>query len=181
MTGEILQAILDEIKAMIDGQGGTILLKTNYKPKDLPSYTMPLYLIHLVGAPESYEYPGGLTRQEWQWALNSYNYVPNEAVDDDKAYSTDLLNVVDQTRRHFANYAQFITPGMKTILDNYGLRMTYMGITDADVIDESGLEMGYKIDYDCVSFDSDTTALIDSTQVLEHVVQVNNPPFSDPA
>lgn len=181
MTGEILEAILNEIKAMIGGKGGTLLLKTNYKPKDLPSYTMPLYLIHLVAAPESYEYPGGLTKMEWQWALNSYNYEPNEAVDDDNGYSTGLLDVIDDVRRHFSNYAAFLTPGMATILDKYGFRFTFMGITEADVIDESGLEMGFRIAYDCVSFDSDTVATIPSDEVLEVVHQINNPPFSNPA
>ena len=175
MIGEILQAVMNECKAFYSDKGGTFILKTDYEPSNLPSYTMPLCLLDLLEAPESGQCIGGLTKMDWLFALNSYNYQPNPTNDEDGGYSANLLNVVDEIRRHFTK-GRFLTQGMTDILNNYGFRCTLSGLMPGDALDQDGLVMGYKVVFDSVSFDVETESVIDSTEPLEHVEQIDYPP-----
>lgn len=102
MTGEILDAVLNEIQALLEGTGAMVMLKTNFKPGKAPDNTGNFVLLGLPDAEETFQYPGGLTRVDWQWALNSYNYEPDAMHDDKSGYSTSLLNFIDTVRRHFS-------------------------------------------------------------------------------
>lgn len=179
MIGDILDAVLKECRAMLEDTGGTVILKTDYKPSNLPSYQMPLVLVQMVNAAEAYQYPGGATKVDWQFAMNSYNIEPDMMVDDETDYSTSLLNVIDDTRVHFSNFSPYLTTGMGDILVKYGFRFTLSGVMEADHMEQDGLTMGYKIVFDSMAIDMSTTEDTDSVP-LEHVVQVDNPPFSDP-
>lgn len=189
MIGDILNAILQETVALSRTweNYGTVLLKTDYKNTKLVDYAMPLVIVDLADGVDSKQYPGGLTRMEWQYAFNSYNYSPDGYVDDTTGYSTSLLKIpIDEIRRHF-EIGKWIAedpnaPGtylMNIILDLYGFRFTFSGVTPADHLDEDGLVMGYKIGFDSVSFDNVTKAVVYSDEVLEVVEQVDNPPFDE--
>ncbi len=45
MIGEILNAVLSECTALLDGTGASVLLKTNFKLKDGLTNSMPLVLL----------------------------------------------------------------------------------------------------------------------------------------
>ena len=172
MIGRILQAVIDECKALpIDGVG-TIILKTDYRSSNLESYAMPLLLLDLMEAPESGQYIGALTRMDYIFALNSYNYEPNSGCDPDGGYSTSLLNIIDTIRRHFS-YGVWITSEMTDILNSYGFRFTLGGLTPADPLEADGLIMGYKVVFDSISFDVETNDVAPSTAVLEDVIDLN--------
>lgn len=177
MIGEILQAVMNECTEFYKDKGGSFILKTDFANKNLPTYSMPLCLCDLIDAEESGQFIGGVTRMDWRFGINSYNYQPNTTNEDDGGYSTSLLNVIDDIRQHFSK-GIFLTQGMADILENYGFRFTLSGIMTADALDEDGLVMGYKIIFDSISIDTNTNPLATSTNPLEFVVQVGNPPFN---
>lgn len=187
MIGKIINAVLQECLALSHtwDNPGTILLKTDYKNSKLPDYAMPLVIVDVPDAPDSLQYPGGLTRMEWLLNFNSYSYSPDGYVDDATGYSTSLLEIpIDEIRRHFSIGAWIYvgtpeSPAMADILDLYGFRFTFSGVTTADALTEDGLVMGFKIGFDSVSFDSATKAVVPSVNPLEEVDQVNNPPFDE--
>lgn len=179
MIGDILNAVIQEAKAFLASNAGTILLKTDYKASNLPSYSMPLLLIDLLEAPDTYQYPGGATRVDWNFALNAYNYAPDPKGDDTTGYSNQLLDIIDSIRQHFSvgDWTSGNSPTMTDLLYNYGFRFTLSGITQADALDEDGLVKGYKILFETSAIDNSTNELVESSQVLEYVTQVGNPPF----
>ena len=177
MIGDILNAVMQECKALLADQAGTVILKTDYKASNLPSYAMPLLLVDLYDATDSVQYPGGLTRVDWNFAFNSYHNAPDPKVDDDSGYSIGLLDVIDSIRQHFSIGA-WLTHGMTNILNNYAFRFTLSGISPADALEQEGLIMGYKIIFDSAAVDTGTSGTVLSSQVLEVVDQINNPPFN---
>lgn len=102
MIGEILQAIEDEAKELLSGTGASVMLKTNFMPKKTPDNSGYFILLGIEDAPDSLQYPGGLTRMDWNWAFNSYNWEPDAYNDDHSGYSTSLLNFIDRIRAHFS-------------------------------------------------------------------------------
>jgi hypothetical protein len=169
MINEILQAVIDECNALFLNTGGTVIFKTDFKSDSLVTYTMPLLIVDVVDAPDSGQQIGGLTRVDWMFAMNSYNYMPNSQIIDDKGYSTSLLKPIDTIRQHFSN-GVWLTSGMTDILNNYGFKFALSGITGADALEQDGIILGYKIMFDSLAFDSDTLDTIDSTEELETII-----------
>lgn len=178
MTGDILNAVIAECKALFTDTGGTVLLKTDYKASALPGYTMPLILIDLADAPDTYQYPGGASRVDWSFFLNTYEYVPNPT-DDDGGYSVDLLLIIDIVRRHFAKgvWLNTASPNLTDMLNRYCFKFTLGSTEPADHIEQDGMKMGYKLTFESVGIDNDTNNVVDSTSTLTTVTQVGNPPF----
>lgn len=102
MLGEILQSILQETKTLLSGTGATVLFKTNFVNKKMPDNNGNFVLLEIDNAPDTIQFPGGLTRCDWNWSFGSYNFEPNAYVDDDTPFSTSLLNFIDQIRQHFS-------------------------------------------------------------------------------
>lgn len=103
MINNILFALLKESRAFLEGTGGQVMLKTDFKPAKLPDYTMPLVLLAVENAEDSFQYPGGLTQMGWRIGFNSYNYEPDAYDDDPSEYSTNLLYFpIDAIRQHFS-------------------------------------------------------------------------------
>jgi len=174
MTGEILQAVIDECKALLKDGVGTIILKTDYRSNQLETYTMPLLLLDMQEAPDSGQYIGGMSHLDWSWAMNSYNYEPGSYVDADQGYATSLLNIIDTIRRHFS-FGVWLTLGMTAITNTYGFRITTLGgLVPADQLEGDGLIMGYKIMFESLGFDIETENVAPSTAPLEHVEQVGD-------
>lgn len=180
MLGEITDAILQECKALLSDTGAQVMLKTNFMPKKLPDNTGNFILLHVDGNGEDCQYPGGLTRMDWKYWFNSYNYEPDAYVDDDSGFSTSLLNFVDMVRQHFSLGALgrtgWLTPAMNQIFDTYGFQFTLTGITPADALDQDGLIMGFKVGFDSTAFDSVTDFTLLDRPLLT-VEQIDNPPF----
>jgi len=175
MIGEIMQAVIDECKALFDGKGGTFILKTDYDSTELTNYTMPLCLLDVVDADDRYRVIGGGTDMGWILALNSYNYSPNPTAEDDGGYSSMLLNVVDEVRRHFSK-GIWLTPGMTTMAEVYATSMMLSAVMAGDALDRDGLVKGFKILFDTASVDTETSNVKMSTSVLESVEQICYPP-----
>lgn len=177
MINDILNAVMQECKAFLTDKGGTVILKTDYKASNLPTYTMPLLLVDLLDASEALQYPGGRTQIDWAFALNSYANMLDPTIDDNSGESINLLKVIDDIRRHFS-IGKWLTAGMTDILNNYCFKFTLSGITPADALNEDGLVMGYKIMFDSVGLDSVTDSVQDSIYATATIEQVNNPPFN---
>lgn len=181
MIGDILNSVMQECRAKLKGTGGTVILKTDYKSDKLPSYTMPFLLVELLGDEDSYQYPGGLTRVDWRFALNCYHNMPDPTIDDDSGFSRYLLDVIDDIRRHFQNGIWLnttVTPIMDDILNNYNFKFTLSGIQQADALEHDGTIMGYRIVFDSVALDNQTDENPLSSAPLATVTEVNNPPFN---
>ncbi len=194
MLGEITQAILQEVKTLLQGTGATVILKTQFQNKKLPDYNGNLVMMDIEAAPDSVQYPGGLTRMDWKWGFGSYNWELDAYVDDDTDYSTGLLDFIDKIRVHFtANFGNLVNPGTKPYIEGtgwltqamgdvfniYGFQLTLTGLTTADALDQDGLVMGFKIGADSTAFDSSTKYVKDNVY-LSKVMQKNNPPFLGP-
>lgn len=181
MLGEILQAILDECDALLSDTGAMVMLKTNFTPKKLPDNNGTFILLGIEDAPESGQYPGGLTQMDWKSAFNSYAYEPDAYVDDHSGFSTSLLDFIDRVRQHFSlaglGRIGWLTPGMTNIYNTYGFQFTLQGLTTADPVDQDGLIMGYKIGFESTSFDN-VTQYTEQDITLLTVTQIDNPPFS---
>ena len=177
MINDILNAVMQECRAFLTDKGGSVILKTDYKASNLPTYTMPLILTDLLDASEAFQYPGGRTQLSWMFALNSYANMLDATIDDNSGNSINLLQVIDDIRRHFS-IGNWITEGMGNVLNNYCFKFTLSSISPADALNEDGLVMGYKIIFDSVALDTVTDVVQDSVSVVEVVEQVGNPPFN---
>jgi hypothetical protein len=172
MIGAILNAVMQECRALLADTGGEVILKTDYKNSNLPSYTMPLLIVDLLDAPDTMQYPNGRSRVDWNFALNSYANMPDPLIDDNSGSSMELLNVIDRIRIHFSA-GFWKTDAMYTVQTTYCFKFTLTGISPADALNEEGLVIGYKINFDGIAIDSDTDATVLSDQPLQHVTQVN--------
>jgi hypothetical protein len=175
MIDEILDGVIKESRELLKDIGGTVILKTNYKSTNLPSYSMPLLLLDLVDGGDTGQYAGGTTHTDWLFAFNSYNYEPDSYTDDATGYSTGLLKVIDDIRQHFSK-GNWLTQGMIDVLNNYCFKYTLSGILPADAIDQDGLVMGYRIVFDSIAIDNSTNAVQISKSVLQYVEQIGYPP-----
>jgi len=177
MIDDILNAVAQECKQFLADSGGTIILKTDYSPKKMEGYTMPLLIIEMLPASEAYQYCGGVSRVDWMFKLNSYNYMPDGMIDDDTDYSRGLLKVIDDIRQHFSK-GVYISSLMTDVLNNYCFKFTLSNVQNADNLDGEGLNIGYGIVFDSCAIDPSTNFTQTSTQPLTTVAQVNNPPFN---
>lgn len=183
MIGEILNAVLQECKALLEGTGAEVILKTNMKSMVKESYSGNLILVDISDAPDSKQYANGLTQVDWKFGFNSYNYEPDAYVDDATGFSTKLLDFIDTIRQHFTSGLvndAWLTQGMTDIFNQYGFQYTFGGIGVAEAVETDGLIMGYRIDMESTALDEATLSIIDSTSTLQKVQQVGNPPFTPP-
>lgn len=177
MIGEILNAVLLECRALLEGTGAEVILKTNLKQMTKENYSGNFILLDVQDAPESLQYPGGLTRMDWKFGFNSYNFEPDAYVDDQTGYATSLLNFIDMIRQHFTNgldNAAWLTQGMTDIFNLFGFQYTFGGVTVAEAVEADGFIMGYKIDMESTALDQGTLAIVDSSSPLQNVVQHQN-------
>ena len=179
MTGDIIDAIMKESKAIPDLQVGTVILKTDFKLADIDSYSMPMLLFELLEGGESRQLIGGITRLDYYVALNVYAQAPDQLGDDTTGYSPSLLNIIDTIRVHFSNGRLYgwLTQGMTDILNNYGFRFSLGGIVEADALEGDGLLMGKRLVFETISFDMATCNNPQSTSPVTSVAQVGNPPY----
>lgn len=184
MIDKILDAVLNEAKLFLeqDGFGGQILLRTDFKPSHIPDYTMPLVLLALEDATDSFLYPGGLTQMGWHFGFNSYAYEADGYVDDESSYSTSLLrHPIDTIRQHFSlgmlGKIGWLNPDMYKVYKDYQFQFTLQNVSAADQLDQSGLVMGYKIGFGSTSLDF-STLFTENCVRLDIITQVDNPPFS---
>ena len=182
MLDEIVNAILAESLAYMaanprpDGAIGQVIFKTQFKPEKIGSYGMPLLILDVLDGPETTQYLGGVTRVDWIFAFNSYNYEPDQSADETASgYSTSLLKFIDDIRTHFT-FGVWLTSGFASILSKYGFRFTLSGVMKADAIDQDGLVMGWKIIMDSIAIDTSTDYIVESTSTLEFPGFINNPP-----
>lgn len=185
MIDEILQAILEEAKAYLasisDDTLGTamVIKKTNITDESKTTYTYPLLMIGVVDGAETSLYLGGTKREDWMFDFSSYAYSPDAAVDDDSGYSTSLIKIVDLVTNHFAAGLAndlWLTQGMTDIFNTYDFQFTLMGLSRADPLEASGMAQGWKINMDSIGIDDNTSTVVQSTSVLEHVTQIDYPP-----
>lgn len=182
MIGEILDAVLQECKALQSGTGASVMLKTNLAAMKKESYSGNFILLDIQDAQPSEQYPNGLTRMDWKFSFNTYQFEGDAMVDDNSGYATSLLNYIDMIRRHFSSGLinnLWLTQGMRDVWDNYGFQFTFGGITVADALEENGFLMGWKIDMESTALDDETSSIKPSNSGLEIVTQINNPPFDN--
>lgn len=183
MIGEIIFAVMQETLAFMQannqntGTVGTVILKTDYQPNNQQTYGTPFVLVDLLDAEESGQMIGGITRMDWQFALNSYNLFPDNYMDDQSGTTAQLLNFIDSVRQHFS-LGIWLTQWMPNVFNAYGFKFTLSGVQQADALDQDGTIMGYRIVFDSTAFDSSTSLMQQSTQPLTTVTQVDNPPFN---
>jgi hypothetical protein len=140
MIGEILDSVLKECQALLSSTGATVILKTNFLPKKTPDNNGNFILLGLDAAPDTTQYPGGLTRCDWKWDFGSYNWEPDAYGDDQSGFSTDLLNFIDRIRQHFSLGA--LGKGVAMPGDTLKIGVIYQVINGTIVYDGNPLTAG---------------------------------------
>lgn len=184
MTGEILNAVLMECKQLLQSTGAMVILKTDFKkPDGGVTYSGNMIMLSMDDAQESFRYPGGLTRMEWNMGFDSYNYEPNTMADDESGYSEQLLNFVDMIRQHFSSALEtggFLTQAMQNVYNTYGFQFTFGGVRPATGLELDGLVMGWGIYMESTALDQSTLNTVPSSSPLMFVNQIvpTPPPVS---
>jgi hypothetical protein len=159
ITADIIHAIQTEIKYYLDGVGSYVL-DTNLA-NDI-SFALPLIVIEIKQAPDSARLPGnGITRIDYDIVFRVYNFEPGAYNDEDGGYSASLMDFIDATRQYLCNEV-WQTNEMKAITDNYGFRMEFQGIQDAEPLEgEETLYLGQKLTFASIAFDQTTNSTYD--------------------
>jgi hypothetical protein len=162
ITGDIIYAIMQELKYLFLDKEGTVILDTQLK-EDM-SYNFPLCICEMDSAPESARLPGnGTTRLGYYFALRVYNFETNAYNEDDKGYATTLLDITDEVRQHFENEI-WETQKMVDLTTNYGFRLTFGGINRAETLQiEDKMVMGYRLEFNTIAIDNKTNTYTDMT------------------
>lgn len=154
LKGEIIYAFSQELKALFADGSVTILVKTDNKNNQQPTYKLPLVEIDMQPGGDSGEFLGGLTMEDYHLSLSVYNYqqgTPEDTTD----YSATLIDIVDIVRQKFVNFAVFLAPEMAAAFAAYGMRMTYSGSGEAHPLEHAdGLADGTAIRFSVVAFDN---------------------------
>ena len=154
MIGEISQAVIEELKELLIEKGGTVVLMNLYKPTK--TYLLPLTIVEIKHAPDSAQMVGGMSRMDWDIIIRFYNASPDAYGDDLTGYNAELLNECDSIRQHFEK-ENWLTQYMTDAKETYGIRFTFNGISDAEPLEQAGIQMGYSLTFNTVSFDEDTS------------------------
>lgn len=187
MIDDILNAMVGEAQAFVSSiadpnlGSGQVLLMTNFKNTEVATYKMPLILLQVTGADDASLYPGGLKRVDWNWGFSSYHYMPDPGQNDLTGYAASLLKIVDLITDHFAAaliQGGWLTQAMTDVFTNYGFQLTLNGISHADDLGEDGMIMGWRTNFESTALFRGTKASQLSTQTLQKVQQINNPPFN---
>ena len=159
ITASIITALLGEIKYFLNGVGTYIL---DVDVKDDIAYEMPLVIFELGDGGLSSGLPGnGITRMDYDISFRIYNFEPNMYDDVDGGFSAGLLDIIDKVRVFLCNEV-WLTNEMKALTDNFGFRMEWQGLTKAEPIQSNeNLVMGYKLNFESISFDQLTNASYD--------------------
>lgn len=162
MVDEIIDAVQKEAEAFSKENGefiGQIILKTNFINTGEVAYVMPLGLLDILGGSETSQYPGGVTRVDWNWAFNLYNYYANVYGDDVSGETARLMKWTDQVRRHFST-RNWLTQGMKDIECRYDFRFTLSGVQEADHLKyREGLCKGWRFMFESIALDKETDSV----------------------
>lgn len=187
MIDDILNALVAEAQAFVQSIAdpslgtGTVLLMTNFKSEQVATYGMPLIILGVPDGHDTSLYLGGLKRVEWNWYFASYHLMPDAAGNDTTGYAASLLKIIDLITDHFsAGLLQnsWLTQGMRDLRTNYCYEMTLEGLGHADDLGADGLIMGFRINFGSLAVFRGTKQSNMSTQTLQSVRQVNNPPFN---
>ena len=159
ITSDIIHALQQELKYFMNGQG-TYLLDTNLK--DDISFNLPLIILEIKTAPESGVMLGNrLTRMEYEIILRVYTIEQGAYNDDDGGYSASLMDFLDSTRQYFCNEV-WQTNEMKALTDNYGFRMEFQGVSDAEPLEgEATIHLGQRFTFASIAFDTNTNSTYD--------------------
>ena len=156
MTGQIIEAICKELQALFEETGTTVLRDTNFKPEDMPLYTMPCVVVEIASSNEFFQYSGGATSGDWDININSFFYDFNANLGNDSGYSTDAYNIIETLIEHFAMQT-FLSAEMIAAVASYSLKLTLNGtIRDNELQHNGGVIPGYSITYNTVAVNTNT-------------------------
>lgn len=173
MIGEIVSALLAECKALFVDTPATVVLRTQFKFDNVDSYSMPFLLLDVIPGGDDVAMIGGATMMYWNFAFNTYSHEPNSSVNDDTGQSENLLNFIDKIRRHF-QIGKWLTPNMVGIENDYGFKLTFGGMHNADPIEQDGVIMGFKSLFESAAIDTLTDQVQDSIVPLQYLIQIQN-------
>lgn len=158
MNDELIYAVQQELLALFKVNKATIILHTDFKESNWPTYMMPLVLISIEAGDLSQQLLGGVTMEDWTISLSVYNHRPDISGMNPKDTSAKATKIWDNVRRHFSNFAVFITKEMVDVQNKYGFRWTYSGKTEAVGLEHpDGLCMGKAYNFGVVGLDEDTS------------------------
>lgn len=126
MTGQIIEAICKELQSLFSETGVTVLRDTNFKPDDMPLYTMPFVVVSVANSNEFFQFSGGSISADWDININSFFYDFNANLGNDNGYSTEAYNILETLLEHFA-MQNFTSVEMIAAVENYNLKLTLNG------------------------------------------------------
>lgn len=176
MVDEIIYGVQQEINALFLDTGCTVILKADFKANSWPTYKMPLVLIDVEEGDDTMQLLGGVTMMDWSFDLSAYNYMPDITGLDPTPYSAERTEIADKLRRHFSNFANWVTPEMIQAYTDYKVRWTLSRVGKADQLEHpDGLCKGFKFGFSTISLDYETAGSVPGPG-LNDINQVDLPP-----
>lgn len=181
MLSQILDAMCLEIEALFSDTGNTVLRDTQFKPNEMPLYTIPCIVLSLTDSPEIKQMIGGATKANFGWHIKAYFYDVNSDLSVDDPFSTEAYDIIHTIYKHFSvkdDSSEWLTPEFTKVCQDYGYKLTLNGMQKAETLKiESGVCPGFSIVYDSVGFDLGTSERTEEGPALEDVKQVPEDSF----
>lgn len=168
MIDELQYGIQQEVLAMLGVSGGTVILHTDFKDINWPTYIMPLILISFDVGDLNQQFLGGTTMEDWTISFSAYTHRPDVSGLDPTGNAAANTLIIDTVRRRFSAYAQFASDDLIAAINKYGFKFTYMGKSEAEPLEHpEGLCFGKKVIFGCVGLDEETEGTNTAGPVLD--------------
>lgn len=152
---DAINGLMRELKNYFTNIKGNAILDTEMGEDFTTDF--PLCIAELNDAPDSARLPGnGASRLDYNFSLRVHAFEPNAYNSSDDGYSASLMQIVDDLRIYFT-MEDWATDEMKTLVTNYGFRVTFDGITKAENLSvNEGISMGYRLNFVSIAIEAAT-------------------------
>lgn len=166
MIDVITYAIQQELNIFMQGQPCTIMEKTDFLTKDMPTYQMPFILWEEEGEGDTEQMLGGMTMCTNEILINVYTYQPDAYGSSPTTQAAQNKALLDLVRAHFSAFTVWLSDEMKAAIDSLGLSWTLSGVHKAPNLEHpDGLCKGHQIKFSTISWDDGTSEAPDADAV----------------
>lgn len=168
MLKNLITAIIEELQLFFRGQECTIMFESDFDIKNAPTYTLPLILVCVNGAPDSYPLIGNNTKYGWNISIKVYTYVVDLYMDNQDSYT--LLETTQDIQQHFTRKI-WLNDSLKALAESNSLAISFHGIVEPPPLPLESASKGFEIVLETTILSDDTNWSEISMSNLE-VIQI---------
>lgn len=159
MIDVITYAIQQELNALMQGQPCTIMEKSDFLTKSMPTYQMPFILWEEEGEGDTEQMLGGATLCTYDIMLNVYTYDPDLYGSSPSTIPAQTKALLDTIRQHFSAFTVWLSAEMQAAVGtSIGLSWTLSGVHKAPALEHpDGLCKGHQLRFSTTSWDDQTS------------------------